>query len=73
MNSELIIDVKPKEVSMAVLEDGELVELRTENRNIRYAVGDILLGEVDNVVRGNNAAFVNIGPKMCIRDRCQTR
>ena len=47
---------------MAVLEDGELVELRTENRNIRYAVGDILLGEVDNVVRGNNAAFVNIGP-----------
>ncbi|WP_462136677.1 Rne/Rng family ribonuclease [Porphyromonas uenonis] len=62
MNSELIIDVKPKEVSMAVLEDGELVELRTENRNIRYAVGDILLGEVDNVVRGNNAAFVNIGP-----------
>lgn len=47
---------------MAVLEDDELVELRTENRNIRYAVGDILLGEVDNVVRGNNAAFVNIGP-----------
>lgn len=62
MNSELVIDVKPKELTIAVLEDGELVELQTEKKNIRYAVGDILIGEIDNIVQGNNAAFVNIGP-----------
>ena len=61
MNSEVIIDVRPKEVSIAVLEDKKLVELQREKQNISYAVGDIYLGTVKKVVPGLNAAFVDIG------------
>ena len=41
MKSELIVDVQPAEVSAALLEDGRLVSLQKEARNIQYAVGDI--------------------------------
>lgn len=61
MNNEVIIDVRPKEVSIAVLEDKKLVELQREKQNISYAVGDIYLGKVKKVVPGLNAAFVDIG------------
>lgn len=63
MNSELIIDVQPKEVSIAVLEDKRLVELQREKQNIAYSVGDIYLGKVKKVMPGLNAAFVDIGHK----------
>lgn len=61
MKSELIIDVRPKEVSIAVLEDRNLVELQREKQNIAYSVGDIYLGTVKKVMPGMNAAFVDIG------------
>lgn len=61
MKSELIIDVRPKEVSIAVLEDRNLVELQREKQNIAYSVGDIYLGTVKKVMPGLNAAFVDIG------------
>ncbi len=61
MKSELIIDVRPKEVSIAVLEDRRLVELQREKRNISFSVGDIYLGTVKKVMPGLNAAFVDIG------------
>ncbi len=63
MNSELIIDVRPKEVSMAVLEDGRLVELQRESHNISFAVGNVYLGKVKKLMPGMNAAFVDIGSK----------
>lgn len=63
MKSELIIDVRPKEVSIAVLEDRRLVELQREKRNIAFSVGDIYLGTVKKVMPGLNAAFVDIGHK----------
>ena len=63
MKSELIIDVRPKEVSIAVLEDRSLVELQREKQNIAYSVGDIYLGTVKKVMPGLNAAFVDIGHK----------
>ena len=63
MKSELIIDVRPKEVSIAVLEDRNLVELQREKQNIAYSVGDIYLGTVKKVMPGLNAAFVEIGHK----------
>lgn len=63
MKSELIIDVRPKEVSIAVLEDGRLVELQREKQNIAYSVGDIYLGRVKKIMPGLNAAFVDIGHK----------
>ena len=63
MKSEIIIDVQPKEVSIAVLEDKRLVELQREKQNIAYSVGDIYLGKVKKVMPGLNAAFVDIGHK----------
>lgn len=63
MKSELVVDVQPKEVSIAVLEDGNLVELQKEPVNLNYAVGDIYLGRVKKIMPGLNAAFVDIGYK----------
>lgn len=63
MKSELIIDVQPKEVSIAVLEDKRLVELQREKQNIEFSVGDIYLGKVKKIMPGLNAAFVDIGHK----------
>ena len=61
MKSELIVDVQPAEVSSALLEDGRLVSLQKEVRNIEYAVGDIYLAKVKKLMPGLNAAFVNVG------------
>lgn len=61
MKSELIVDVKPSEVSFALLEDSRLVSLQKEARNISYAVGDIYLAKVKKLMPGLNAAFVNVG------------
>ena len=63
MVSELVVDVKPKEVTIAVLEDKSLVELQKEARNISFAVGDIYLGKVKKLMPGLNAAFIDIGYK----------
>ena len=61
MKSELIVDVQPNEVSIALLEDSRLVSLQKESRNIAYAVGDIYLAKVKKLMPGLNAAFVNVG------------
>ena len=61
MKSELIVDVQPAEVSAALLEDGRLVSLQKEARNIQYSVGDIYLAKVKKLMPGLNAAFVNVG------------
>lgn len=61
MKSELIVDVQPDEVSFALLEDGRLVSLQKEARNIAYAVGDIYVAKVKKLMPGLNAAFVNVG------------
>ena len=61
MNFELIIDSRPSEVVIALLQDKRLIELHKENNNNSYSVGDIYLGKVKKVVPGLNAAFVNVG------------
>lgn len=61
MRSELIVDVQPGEVSIALLEDSRLVSLQKEARNISYAVGDIYKAKVKKLMPGLNAAFVNVG------------
>ncbi len=61
MKSELIVDIQPKEASIALLEDGRLVSLQKESRNLAYAVGDIYLAKVKRLMPGLNAAFVNVG------------
>lgn len=61
MKSELIIDARPKEVSIAVLEDRNLVELHREKKNIAFSVGDIYLGTIKKLMPGLNAAFIDVG------------
>lgn len=61
MNSELIVDVKPSQISIALLEDKRLVELDEEGREEKYAVGNIYLGRVKKIMPGLNAAFVDVG------------
>ena len=51
MKSELVIDVQPAEVSIALLEDSRLVSLQKEARNIAYAVGDIYKAKVQAAAR----------------------
>ncbi|MFI3289668.1 MAG: Rne/Rng family ribonuclease [Rikenellaceae bacterium] len=61
MNRELVINVTPTEISIALCEDKVLVELNKEQSQIGFAVGDIYLGRVRKIMPGLNAAFVNIG------------
>ncbi|WP_455498592.1 Rne/Rng family ribonuclease [Coprobacter sp.] len=61
MSSELVVDVQPKEVSIALLDDKRLVELQKEAQNISFSVGDIYLGRVKKLMPGLNAAFVDVG------------
>ncbi len=61
MNKELIINVTSNEITIALVEDKQLVELNTERCKTGFAVGDIYLGKVRKIMPGLNAAFVNIG------------
>ena len=61
MNRELIVNVNPTEISIALCEDKVLVELNKERCQTGFAVGDIYLGKVRKIMPGLNAAFVNIG------------
>ncbi len=61
MKSELVVNVQPSEVSIALLEDSRLVSLQKESRNVSYAVGDIYLAKVKKLMPGLNASFVNVG------------
>jgi len=61
VNKDLIIDVGDSEVSLALLEDKQLIELNKEKRSVKFSVGDIYLGKVKKIMPGLNAAFVNVG------------
>lgn len=61
MNRELVINVNPTEVSIALCEDKVLVELNKEQCKTGFGVGDIYLGKVRKIMPGLNAAFVNVG------------
>jgi len=61
--SELIVDVQPKDISIAVLEDKKLVELQQEAQDASFAVGNIYLGRVKKLMPALNAAFVDVGHK----------
>lgn len=61
MKSELVVDVRQKDISIALLEDSRLVSLQKEGRNQAYAVGDLYLAKVKKLMPGLNAAFVDVG------------
>jgi len=61
ISKDLIIDSGPREISIALLEEKQLVELNKEKKDIKFAVGDIYLGKVKKIMPGLNAAFINVG------------
>ena len=58
---ELIINVTSNEITIALTEDKQLMELHKEECKTGFSVGDIYLGKVKKIMPGLNAAFVNIG------------
>lgn len=61
MTSELVVDVQPKEISIALLEDKNLVEFQREERNLSFSVGNMYLARVKKLMPGLNACFVDVG------------
>jgi ribonuclease G len=61
VSSDLIVDVSPSEVVIALLEDKRLVELNREKTGAKFAVGDIYLGRVKKIMPSLNAAFIDVG------------
>lgn len=61
MTSEVIVDVQPKDISIALLEDKRLVEFQQEGRQEHFSVGNIYLAKVKKTMPGLNACFVNVG------------
>jgi ribonuclease E len=58
---ELIVSVDVGEQRVAVLEDDKVAEVYLERPERRSIAGNIYLGQVDNVLPGMEAAFVEIG------------
>lgn len=61
MEKDLIIDVSPAEISIALLENHRLAELNQEQNNVSFSVGNVYLGRVKKIMPALNAAFVDIG------------
>jgi len=57
----IVINADSYETRIAILEDGELVELLVERAEQRRHVGDIYKGRVNAVLPGMQAAFVDLG------------
>lgn len=63
MKKEIFINGSMSETRIAILEDGKLVELYVERPENERMVGDIYFGRVVKVIRGMQAAFVDVGMK----------
>ena len=61
MTSEVVIDVQQKDISIALLEDDNLVEYQTEARAASFCVGNIYVAKVKKILAGLNASFVDVG------------
>ena len=61
MTSEVIIEAKEKDISIALLEDKSLVEYQNVSRGASFCVGNIYLAKVKKIMPGLNACFVDVG------------
>jgi len=61
MTSEVVIDVRAKEISIALLEDKKLVEYQSEARSASFSVGNVYIAKVKKLMPGLNACFVDVG------------
>lgn len=59
---DLVVDVNPTEVHIALMENHRLIEFsRESSQGHTYSVGDVFLGRVKKIMPALNAAFVDIG------------
>ncbi|RJR20440.1 MAG: Rne/Rng family ribonuclease [Desulfobacteraceae bacterium] len=61
MSNELVINVRPYQTRVALVENGIVVELHIERKTGHEYVGNIYRGRVVRVLPGMQAAFVDIG------------
>ncbi len=61
MTNELVINARPHETRVALVENGTVVELYIKRGAEQELVGNIYLGRVLRVLPGMQAAFVEIG------------
>ena len=61
MKNEIFISESMGESRIAIVEDGTLVEVYVEKQETQRMVGNIYKGQVENVLPGMQAAFVDIG------------
>jgi ribonuclease G len=61
MKREILITATPQETRVAILEDDVLAELMVDRPDAERLVGDIYIGQVQAVLPGIQAAFVDIG------------
>jgi len=61
MSNELIINTRPHETRVALVENGVVVEIHIERRTGQELQGNIYRGRVVRVLPGMQAAFVDIG------------
>lgn len=63
MGKEIIINAEKEHTRIAILDNGDLVELYIENPDNARTIGDIYLGKVRKIMPSIQAAFVDIGQK----------
>ena len=61
MKRSVLIDVELDMSSVALIEDGKLIEFHIEYKEKNRLTGNIYKGRVENVLQGLESAFVNIG------------
>jgi ribonuclease G len=61
VSSDLIIDVTPSEIVIALQENKKIVEFTRVRSGAKFAVGDIYLGKVKKIMPSLNAAFIDVG------------
>ncbi|MCM2314857.1 MAG: Rne/Rng family ribonuclease, partial [Thermoanaerobaculia bacterium] len=61
MSQELVINATNHESRIAVLDEGQVVELWVERQKQRTVVGNIYKGRVTKVLPGMQSAFVDVG------------
>lgn len=63
MGKEIVVNAEKAQTRIAILENGDLVELYIENPENVRTIGDIYLGKVRKIMPSIQAAFVDIGQK----------
>ncbi|MBP7175586.1 MAG: Rne/Rng family ribonuclease [Thermoclostridium sp.] len=61
MIKDILVDVKPEQTRVAIMEDGELAEIYMDSPEHKKLIGNIYRGKVERVLPGMQCAFVDIG------------